>query len=189
MTEFDFTLILSGLTDFDDAIVDRLVEAGCSDATIARRYGRVYITFSREANSLVEAVVSAIGDVKRANVGASVMRIDSCNLVTPAEIGRRLGRSRQAIDQYITGSRGPGGFPAPACNITDGAPLYYWCEVAYWAVRNNLLSQQANKEAQELATLNTILELEHQKQIAPEITDALLKKFQVCDPSAVTTTC
>lgn len=180
-SEFDFTLILSGISDFTEETVDLLVEAGCDDATIAKRYGRVYLTFSREAHSAIEAVVSAILDVKRSKIGANVMRVDSCNLVTPSEIGRRLNRTRQAIDQDISSKRGPGGFPAPACNITDGAPLYYWCEVAYWARNNNLLSEQANREAQELATLNTILELEHQKRIAPTITNDLLKRFQVCE--------
>jgi transcriptional regulator with XRE-family HTH domain len=179
-SEYDFTLILAGISDFDEDTVDKLFDAGCDDATVAQRHGRVYITFSREAESLVEAIISAVFDVKKANIGASVLRIDNCNLVTQAEIARRLGRSRQNIEQYISGKRGPGGFPPPACNITDGAPLYYWCEVAYWAFKHELLSDQSNHEAQAIATLNTILELEHQKAIAPEITEDLLKQFRLC---------
>lgn len=180
MAEFDFTLILSGISDFNEHTIDKLVAADCGDSTISQRYGRVFLTFSRESESMIHAVVSAINDVKRSGIGANVMRVDTCNLVTPSEIARRLGRTRQAIDQYIRAKRGPGGFPAPACNICEGAPLYYWCEVAYWAKCNNLLSEQENKEAQEIATLNTILELEHQKVIAPEITSELLRQFQIC---------
>jgi len=179
-TEFDFTLILSGISDFDDAFVDKLFEAGCDDATVAQRYGRVYVTFSREAESLSEAVVSAVMDIHKVSADVRVLRVDSCNLVTQAEIARRLGRSRQNIEQYVSGKRGPGGFPAPACNIADGAPLYYWCEVAYWGNRNDILSAQLNQEAQEIATLNTILELEHQRAIAPEITEKLITQFRVC---------
>lgn len=179
-TEFDFTLILSGISDFDESIVDKLYEAGCDDATVAQRYGRVYLTFSREAGSLIDAIVSAVFDVKKSGINARVLRVDSCNLVTQAEVARRLERSRQNIEQYISGKRGDGGFPAPACNIADGVPLYYWCEVAYWAKQKDMLSERENREAQEIATLNTILELEHQKEIAPEITQNMIEQFQVC---------
>lgn len=180
MSEFDFTLILSGICDFTDKQVDRLFEAGCDDATIAQRYGRVYVTFSREAESMVSAIISAIFDIQKADIGASVLRVDTCNLVTQAEIARRLERSRQNVEQYINGTRGPGGFPAPACNITEGKPLYYWCEVAYWACKHQLLSEKDNTDAQEIATLNTILELQHQKVIAPEITARMMGQFHLC---------
>ncbi len=178
MSEFDFTLILGGINDFTDEQVDRLFESGCDDATVSQRYGRVYATFSREAESMVCAIVSAIRDINKADIGANVLRVDTCNLVTQAEVARRLSRSRQNIEQYVSGRRGPGGFPAPACNITEGQPLYYWCEVAYWAYQNKLLSRQGNKEAQEIATLNTILELQHQKAIAPESTANIIEQLR-----------
>jgi hypothetical protein len=85
----------------------------------------VFLTFSRTAASLKEAIFSAIGDVRKANIGADVLRVDVCNLVTQADIARKIGRTRQLVHQYITGVRGPGGFPSPACDITDGDPLWY----------------------------------------------------------------
>lgn len=182
--EFDFTLILTNLSDFTDDQVDRLYEAGCDDATVAQRYGRVFMTFSREAESMVEAIVSAIADIKKADIGASVLRIDTCNLVTQAEIARRLDRSRQNIAQYISGERGDGGFPPPACNLCEGQPLYYWCEVAWWAYKTNMLDEKSNKEAQDIATLNTILELEHQKVIAPNTTARMMAELQICNSAA-----
>lgn len=184
MAEFDFTLILSGITDFTDEQVDAFYSAGCDDATVAQRGGRVYMTFSREADSMVGAIISAIEDIQKADIGASVLRVDTCNLVTQAEVARRLDRSRQNMEQYVSGKRGPGGFPAPACNITEGQPLFYWFEVAYWAYQNNILSESANREAQEIAILNNILELEHQKVIEPEATARMLLHFSVCKPCA-----
>ena len=179
--EFDFTLLLSGISDFTDDQIDSLCAAGCDDGTASQRYGRVYLTFSRQAKSMAEAIISAIGDVKRANIGASVQRVDTCNLVTQAEIARRIDRSRQLVSQYIAGERGPGSFPAPACNITDGQPLWYWCEVAYWLSQNNIIKETENQEAQEIAAVNTILELEYLKLIAPDVTKNLLEQFSVCD--------
>jgi len=182
MSEFDFKLILSGITDFTDEQVDRLYDAGCDDATVAQRDGRVYMTFSRESESMASAVISAIVDIREADIGATVLRVDTCNLVTPAEIARRLSRSRQAVDMYMKGVRGKGGFPAPACNLSETRPLYYWCEVAYWAYQNNLLRESDNREAQEISILNNILELEHQKNIAPAMTMEMIEKFTVCKP-------
>ena len=113
MSEYDFTLILSGITDFNDEQVDSLFNAGCDDATVAQRSGRVYMTFSRDAQSMTEAIISAIMDIRKANIGAGVLRVDTCNLVNQSEIGRRLGLSRQCAENYVNGKRLTG-FPAPA---------------------------------------------------------------------------
>jgi hypothetical protein len=183
MSEYDFTLILSGIIDFTDEQVDSLIEAGCDDATVAQRSGRVYMTFSRNASSMIDAITSAIENIRKANIGAGVLRVDTCNLVTQSEIARRLGLSRQCTENYVNGKR-LSGFPAPGCNIIDGQPLYFWCEVAYWACQNSLLRPDANTEAQEIAILNNILELEHQKLIEPEVTARMLSRFSVCEPCA-----
>ena len=181
MSEYDFTLILSGITDFTDEQVDSLFEAGCDDATVAQRNGRVYMTFSRKSSSMIEAIISAIVNINKANIGAGVLRVDTCSLVNQSEIARRLGVSRQCAENYVNGKR-LAGFPAPACNIIEGQPLYFWCEVAYWACQNSLLSPSENRAAQEIAILNNILELEHQKQIEPTATAKMLNQFSVCKP-------
>src|SRR5262245_33166912 len=46
-SEHDFVLILDGISDLAPAMEDALYEAGCDDATISVRAGRVYLTFSR----------------------------------------------------------------------------------------------------------------------------------------------
>src|SRR5208337_3869719 len=112
--EHDFALILSGITELTPEVQDALFEAGCEDGTISVRAGRVYLTFSRNSRSLKDAILTAIQDVKCARVGADVLRVDVCNLVTQADIARKIGRSRQLVHQYIAGIRGPGNFPAPA---------------------------------------------------------------------------
>lgn len=67
--EYDFTLALTGISELTPDVVDRLYEAGFDDATLAIRHGRAYATFSREAPSLNEAVLSAIANVRDADVG------------------------------------------------------------------------------------------------------------------------
>ncbi len=165
--EFDFTIVLSGLSSCDESADSKLFEAGCDDATLSFRSGRPFLTFSREASSLKDAIVSAIENVHKA--GYEVLRMDVCDLVSPADIARRIDRSRQNVSQYIAGTRGPGRFPPPACNITDDHPLWYWCEVAYWLYENDMIREDVLNEAFELAVINAVLELKYHKQLRPEL--------------------
>lgn len=177
--EYDFTLLLDGINQITPEVENALYKAGCDDATISIRYGRMYLTFTRAANSFRNAVISAIKDVRKSKIGATVLRVDQCDLVTQAEIARRIGRSRQLVHQYMTAERGPGGFPAPACNITDGVPLWYWCEVAQWLFEHALIREDLIHEARELAIINNVLELEHQQQVSPKLTRQIMKALSL----------
>ena len=73
-----FTLIVDGPDLQDDAIIDRLFEAGCGDAAMSRSDGAQYVDFDREAASLDEAVRSAITDVEHID-GVSVVRVADAN--------------------------------------------------------------------------------------------------------------
>ncbi len=184
--EHDFTLVLSGISELTREVQDAFFEAGCDDATLSMRCGRPFLTFSRTAPSLKDAILSAISDVKKANIGAEVLRIDCCNLVTQSEIAHKIGRTRQLVHQYITGERGPGGFPPPACNVSDDgdAPLWYWCEVAYWLYQNNMITEEALRDARALSLINDVLELNYQKKIEPKLTKEVLEYIgSYCDNS------
>ncbi len=165
--EFDFTLVLSGLSASDSGVEDKLFVSGCDDATLSFRSGRPFLTFSREHDSLKDAILSAVDDVRKA--GFDVLRVDICDLVTQADIARRIGRSRQLVNLYSLGSRGPGGFPPPACNITDDHPLYYWCEVAYWLFENDMVREDVLHEAQDVAVINTVLGMKYHNQLSPTL--------------------
>jgi hypothetical protein len=96
-------------------------------------------------------------------------RVDDCNLVTQSEIACRSRRSRQLIHQYIIGERGPGNFPPSACNICEGHPLWYWCEVAYWLWQNNLIREDVLRDAKEVAFTNSYLEFQYQQRRNPQV--------------------
>lgn len=172
---FEFTLVLDGIAGITAEVENALFDAGCDDATISLRQGRVYLTFSRAAATLKDAIISAIQDIRGAGIGADVLRVDQCDLVAQAEIARRIDRSRQLVSQYISGGRGPGGFPAPACNVTDNAPLWYWCEVAHWLWSNDMISESDLRNAQDVTAINSVLEIERQRRIFPESTQEIME--------------
>lgn len=180
-TEFDFTLLLDGIDKITPEVEDALFTAGCDDATISLRFGRMYLTFSRLAASLKDAIISAIKNVRESGIDTAVLRVDQCDLVNQSEIARRIERSRQLVNQYIRGARGPGGFPAPACNITEGALLWNWYEVALWLWENNIIIKEEDlREAQDLTVINSVLELERQRQVSPDLTKEIMEALSKC---------
>ncbi len=62
----EFDLVLAEITELTDEVADALYEAGCDDATVSMRSGRVYLSFDREAASMREALLSAVRDVRKA---------------------------------------------------------------------------------------------------------------------------
>lgn len=176
--EHDFALIVGGIEELSQHVEDALFEAGCDDATVSMQYGLLYLEFSRSAQSLQEAIISAINDVHKAGIGAQVLRVDDCNLVTASDIARRINRSRQQVHQYMTGQRGPGGFPPPECHLTDHKPLWAWCEVSYWLAQNNLLRPELSWDAEVVAAINNALEIARQHRRHPELIDEVRREIE-----------
>lgn len=183
--EYDFALIVGGVPDLTDAVADALFEAGCDDATITVRHGRLYMEFGRVAPSLKDAILSAIQNVQRAKVGAEILRVDECDLITASEIARKIDRSRQQVHQYMTGERGPGGFPAPECYLSDNKPLWAWCAVSYWLVENDLLKPEVSWNAEVVAAINNALEDLRRYRRHPELVRELNTVFAIpTEPAA-----
>lgn len=176
--QYDFALIIGGVPELTTAVENALFSAGCDDATLSLQHGRIYAEFTRAARSLKDAIISAIRDVRKADLGGEVLRVDECNLVTPSEIARRIKRSRQLVFQYINGQRGPGGFPPPECHLTEGAPLWSWCAVSHWLAQNAFISPEEDWNATVIDAINNFLDSAQQRarnpQLVEEITHGLV---------------
>lgn len=72
---YRFTLYLTA-AEISDEDADRLYEAGCDDGTPCSRDGRAFIGFGREAQSLEDAIRSAVGNVKKAGYNVTHVEID-----------------------------------------------------------------------------------------------------------------
>ena len=131
MKTYSFTLVIDGDAGTDERI-NALFEAGCDDATFSHGSTISYGDFDREAASLLEAVLSAVEAVESVQ-GLRVRRVDEEDLVSVNEIGARLGRSRQSVNQLIAGDRGDGTFPQPLGRTRGHGRVWSWSEVAEWA--------------------------------------------------------
>jgi len=155
MKTYEFSIIASGLDPNADDFETMLYDAGCDDALISFQRGHIIIDFSREADSIDQAIASAIEDVTRA--GATVDRIEPDPLVSLSEISVRTGVSRAAVSLYAKGQRGQG-FPAPIAKITDESPLWNWASVARWFVSRKQLPMDALIEAEVVCEANAAIE-------------------------------
>jgi hypothetical protein len=185
--EFEFTLILSGVSEITDAMENAVFVAGCNDALLGSRDGVVFLKFGRKASSFDEAVTSAIRAVRLA--GYKIARVEPDDYVSMAEIARRSGWTREYIRKLASGQRGSGGFPAPIANATRRSPIYRWMDVEEWLtkarenVNRPLVSKQgaANKDGgfysgKFVALINATLNIESLGTI--EEVNAIRKKLE-----------
>lgn len=173
--EHEFDLVLGGVSDLTEEMVDAIFEAGCDDATPSLRSGRVFLKFTRRAPSLKDAVIEAICQVRRANIGARVLHVDDRNLVTPSDIARKIQRSRQRVHQWIQGSSG--NFPTPVCDLDEAHPLWAWCEVSQWLLERGIISERMARDANEVACINTILDYYRYLDDDPDLFESISQRL------------
>lgn len=155
MKTFEFSIIASGLDPEANDFADLFFDAGCDDATVAFQKGHIIVDFSREADSIDEAISSAVQCVEKA--GARVKRIEPDPLVSLTDIAARADLTRAAITNYAKGERGAN-FPSPVARVTSKTSLYEWADVATWLFRNKQLSKEAAIEAEAVRVANVAIQ-------------------------------
>jgi hypothetical protein len=128
--EYDFTLKYQlAADDCDlDQIVERLAEAGCDDATIGvGQPGRIALVFAREGATALQALLSALEDVKRAVPTARLVEAapDFVGLTDVADVA---GVSRQNMRKLMLSHAAD--FPIP---VHEGNPsVWHLSDVLTW---------------------------------------------------------
>lgn len=159
MTTYQFTLIVDGPDLQTDDLMGALCAAGCDDALVGRVGNVQYLDFDREASSLEDAVLSAVGDVEQVE-GIEVVRLADAGLVSMADIAARTGRTRESVRLWITGDRGPNGFPPPVTDPRSRYRLWRWSEVQRW-LTTHFPDQPDDPDDHVAAAINAGLELRH----------------------------
>ena len=88
MKKYEFQVTLAGVEEMTEEISNALYEAGCDDGTPFSSEGVAAVGFTREANSLEEAIRSAIADVQKA--GFAVARVEPPDQPTYSRINQEL---------------------------------------------------------------------------------------------------
>jgi len=74
---YEFVLTLAGSDELTAELADTLFEAGCDDATLHSEGPVLYLDFDREAESLGDAIGSAVKDVERAGYNVSRVEVET----------------------------------------------------------------------------------------------------------------
>jgi hypothetical protein len=158
MKVHEFTIVASGLDHDSDDFEDRFFMAGCDDSTISAARGAIILHFARGADSLGEAIQSAIDDVTKA--GARVERVEPDHLVSLSEIAERAHLTRAAISLYAKGERGRD-FPHPVARVTSESPLWDWTDVARWLHGRRRIAEDIVRDAEVIRSANEHLSRAH----------------------------
>lgn len=128
--EYDFVLKfrIADAGAAGDDVVERLGAAGCDDATVGIGLpGRIALSFTRDAKSARQAIVSALEDVKRALPNAELIEV-SPDLAGLTDIAELVDVSRQNMRKLMTSHAAS--FPAP---VHDGSTaLWHLAFVLEW---------------------------------------------------------
>lgn len=154
---YQFTLVLKSVDENTPGLEDALYKAGCDDALINFRDGTVYLDFDREAESLKEAVISAIKDVESSSLGGVVASVAPEDWVTESEIAKRTSNSRQIVSLWTKDKRRKF-FPKPIMKLTERSPFWKWREIVVWLYNNELIDKQEVEKAEFLGDINAALE-------------------------------
>lgn len=76
MKTYEFDVILKDVREVTDDQADALFAGGCDDATPASCEGLAWLHFDRQANSLEDAIRSAIAQVQSAGFNVSKVELD-----------------------------------------------------------------------------------------------------------------
>ena len=130
MNVYWFEVGVAGPVTGDDAetLAVVLSAAGGIDATVQAGERGGIVMFSREADDAVQAITSAIADVEAAGMPVTGVTED---LVVTEEIAQRAKVTTASVRYWMSGERGPGGFPEPVVK-RPRASLYSWAKVSAW---------------------------------------------------------
>ncbi len=152
---YRFTLNLTGATPDTEDFEDKLFEAGCDDALVCLHGDLPYLEFDREADSAYQAITSAINDVDEA--GYQVTSIEEAGNVTLSGAAHHSQVSKQSLNHYAKGKRGPGGFPKPCYGLQTGTPLYSWPAIVRWLVRHGKVGADHDEVATAAVQISSTL--------------------------------
>jgi hypothetical protein len=154
-----FKIWFESLGEDDDAVVDDLYAGPLDDAVIAGSDGRFVAIYERDsvggAHGFTQLIADAVQQIER-RPGCRVQRVGHDDDVSLAEIGRRVGRTREYVRLLARGRRGPGGFPQQLAHHSQ--PLWSWQAVSEWCVEHGLFDVRVDGEARFVRLLNAALE-------------------------------
>lgn len=121
---------------------------------------RVNATLFVEGLDPVCEAIEAARHIEHVLPDAKVVRVED-DLVSIAEVAQRLGVNRETVRTWVTGARGPGGFPVSYASFGGGErgamKVWLWRDVAAWLNAHYQLASDELLSAGQVAQINANL--------------------------------
>ena len=129
MSQFDFCLVVEGVSIDDDAAASVLSEK--FDAVLSWHRGTHRLAVTGDGADALDAFHDLFCRLSLELPALRITRLDP-DLVGAADIAARVDRSRQNVQQWVDGQRNAGTpFPAPE-GVAGRSPVWRWAEVNAW---------------------------------------------------------
>lgn len=179
----NFTLVLTTRQVIDDEFAAALYEAGCDDATLSVRAGVPFLEFHRRAASFAAAVVSAFESVGKAELDIAIHHMEPSDLVSMAEIARRLSKSRECVRLWTQGKRGVAQFPPPVSGYATSQMTWSWADVVeVLAKYDKITDPSVIQRATSTRIINLALSAKRYGKDDPRLLKRVTKKIEETVP-------
>lgn len=127
--EYEFLFVVDGVSLDDDATVAVLTDA--FDATLSWNRGLYRLAISSQGRDALDALRKLLTRINSKIPALKVLRLDP-DLVGVSDIAERTGRTRQNVQQWVTGERNSDHpFPSPE-GCAGRSLVWRWADVNDW---------------------------------------------------------
>jgi hypothetical protein len=157
--DYDFTFVIDGTDVDDDEVVTILADQ--LDAMLFRGAGVDLLRITGDGEDAVTAARDAVIACKVRVPSIRFRRIDP-DLVGVHEIAKRANRSRQNVNQWISGERHAdlSPFPKPE-GVTGSTRVWLWTEVNDWLRQLDLADDLELPSRPEIVEIDYMLQNDH----------------------------
>ena len=133
---------------------------------------------SRAAKSLKEAIIIAISDVRKSGIGAQVLRVDECDLVTPSKSQGGLAAAGNLSSNTYAANVDPVDFRLPSATYRPRGAVGMVCRQLL-AGAEQLVAPEVGWNAEVVEAINNFLERERQRQRHPKLLEEIQQGLRV----------
>jgi Domain of unknown function (DUF4287) len=127
--EYEFLFVVDGVSVDDDAAVAILTDA--FDAVLSWNHGLHRLAVSSQGTDALDALQKLLARITLRVLPLRILRVDP-DLVGISDIAERTGRTRQNVQQWVTGERNAGHpFPPPE-GCAGRSLVWRWADVNDW---------------------------------------------------------
>jgi hypothetical protein len=129
MVEYEFLFVVDGVSSDDDTMVAALTDA--FDGVLSWNRGLCRLAISSQGADALDALRNLLTRISSEVPALKILRLDP-DLVGVSDIAERTGRTRQNVQQWVTGERNSENPFPPSEGCAGRSHVWRWADVNDW---------------------------------------------------------